>query len=83
MAIFWAKLSAAIRQTRTILNLPAGVRSGTLLRYFLSVTVALSTSCHVAAQLDTNEAHVLPRACLLLLAIARSTFFERTSTSCW
>jgi Ca-activated chloride channel family protein len=61
VAIFWAKLSAAIRQTRTILNLPAGVRSGTLLRYFLSVIVALSTSCHVAAQLDTNEAHVLPR----------------------
>jgi Ca-activated chloride channel family protein len=61
VVIPWAKLSPAIRQPRRIPGLFADVRSGMLLRYLFAVIAALATSFHVAAQVDINEVHILPR----------------------
>lgn len=61
MDIFWVTVLCVVRQPRRILGLFADHRSGTLLRYSFAVIVALTTASDVAAQVDANPVHVLPR----------------------
>ena len=62
MVIAWAKSLPAVRRLRRTLRLFDGVRPGTFPRSRFAVVVTLAASSYLAAQVDMNEIHVLPRA---------------------